>query len=82
MQGGKYENKWEHDSVDKRVWSVHTEPKVALISVDRLGGRAMLIGEVRNRPESVPDPNGQRQCAVGSDHLPRRRDGREGVFQH
>ncbi|KAA6415652.1 MAG: hypothetical protein FRX48_00368 [Lasallia pustulata] len=37
MQGGKYENKWEHDSVDKRVWSVHTEPKFAI------GQRAFLI---------------------------------------
>ena len=50
------------------------------ISMDRLGGRAVLIGEVRNRPESIPDPNGQGQCAVGSDRLPGRCDGREGVL--
>ncbi|KAI4126073.1 MAG: hypothetical protein LQ347_005112 [Umbilicaria vellea] len=37
LQRGKYENKWEQDKVDKRVWSVVTAPKFAI------GQRAILI---------------------------------------
>lgn len=70
MQGGKYENKWEQDWGDKRVWSVHTEPKVDLVYPWTGQVDVVLIKEVWNRPESNPDSNGQGQCAVGSDRFP------------
>ncbi|MCJ1242885.1 hypothetical protein MMC30_000081 [Trapelia coarctata] len=37
MREGKYENKWKQDEVDKRVWSVWTEPKFGI------GERAILL---------------------------------------
>ncbi|MCJ1361162.1 hypothetical protein MMC16_000260 [Acarospora aff. strigata] len=34
---GKYKNKWQQDSVDKRIWSIWTEPKFGI------GQRAILL---------------------------------------
>jgi hypothetical protein len=33
MREGKYENRWKQDEVDKRVWSIWTEPKVSRIRI-------------------------------------------------